>query len=98
MSINITHDRRINYLTDHNLAIYFYQVTDPDLDKLFNDPISYGEHNPDLLTNTDDAYYALEDETGKYLTTGTAPEVVKFLDKLIQRDENRIWPLITLAS
>ena len=90
MSINITHDLRINYLTDHNLAIYFYQVTDPDLDKLFNDPISYGEHNPDLLTNTDDAYYALEDETGKYLTTGTAPEVVKFLDKLIQRDENRI--------
>lgn len=90
MSINITHDRRINYLTDHNLAIYFYQVTDPDLDKLFNDPISYGEPNPDLLTQTDDTYYALEDQTGKYLTTGTAPEVVKFLDKLIQRDENRI--------
>lgn len=92
MSVNITHDRdrRINYLTNHNLAIYFYQVTDPDLDKLFNDPISYGEQNPDLLTNTDDAYYALENENGKYLTTGTAPEVVKFLDKLIQRDENRI--------
>lgn len=90
MSINITRDRRINYLTDHNLTIYFYQVTDPDLDKLFNDPISYGEQNPDLLTNTDNAYYALENENGKYLTTGTAPEVVKFLDKLIQRNENRI--------
>ena len=88
MSIHITHDIRMNYLANHNLAIYFYQVTDPDLDKLFNDPISYGEHNPDLLTQTDDAYYALENDNGTYLTTGTAPKVVEFLDKLIQRDED----------
>lgn len=88
MSINITHDIRMNYLINHNLAIYFYQVTDPDLDELFNDPISYGEHNPDLLTQPDDTYYALENENGTYLATGTAPEVVEFLDELIQRDED----------
>lgn len=88
MSINITHDSRMNYLINHNLAIYFYQVTDPDLDKLFNDPIYYDEHNPDLLTQPDDEYYALENENGTYLATGTAPEVVEFLDELIQKDED----------
>lgn len=82
----ISNDDRIQYLRNHNVAIYYYSVVDPDLYALFNDPAQYAASDEIYDSDPDDSFYALEDEHGRYLTTGTAEDVVKFLDQLILQE------------
>lgn len=82
----ISNDDRIQYLKNHNVAIYYYDVMDPDLYALFNDPAQYAASDVIHGSDPDDSFYALEDEHGRYLTTGTAEDVVKFLDQLILQE------------
>lgn len=82
----ISNDDRIQYLRNHNVAIYYYEVVDPDLYALFNDPAQYAASDTIHDSDPDDSFYALEDEHGRYLTTGTAEDVVKFLDQLILQE------------
>lgn len=82
----ISNDDRIQYLRNHDVAIYYYSVVDPDLYALFNDPAQYAASGEIHDYDPDDSFYALEDEHGRYLTTGTAEDVVKFLDQLILQE------------
>lgn len=82
----ISNDDRIQYLKNHNVAIYYYDVMDPDLYALFNDPAQYAASDAIHDSDPDDSFYALEDEHGHYLTTGTAEDVVEFLDQLILQE------------
>lgn len=80
--INMTNQKRLNYINSHNLHIEEHTIINVDLDQLLEDPADPESYVDDSTTNI---YLSLLSSQGKQLVSGTYDDVMSYVDSQISR-------------